>query len=181
MHNLLTYSIFVALLLAVCSAVSLDDLMGNQPENPADQVIDDAAAETLDELEVTVFEEIIDAEMNRKRTTMSPKKCCKIGKKVAEAGLYCNIDLMQVQKKNNNVFKRKMKWQGPDADVGKRQHKDLLMRVEKCYPAKSSRSMFMKCCQLQQSRQDELEDCKKLPTRDERKACRRNAKGKGDY
>ena len=86
----------------------------------------------------------------------------------------------QVQKKNNNVFKRKMKWQGPE-EAGKLQYKDLLMRAEKCYPSKSSRSMFTKCCELQQSRQDELENCKRLKTREERKACRRHVKGKGDY
>lgn len=88
----------------VSSTVSLEDILGVQPKDPVDPVID--AAETLEELEVETFEEIVAAELAIPRRTMSPKKCCKIGKKVAESGLYCNIDLMQVRKYISVLFQK---------------------------------------------------------------------------
>ena len=70
--------------------------MGMEQPEPDTTNTDDAAA-TLEELEWDTFEEVILADRShRPRTSSSPKKCCKIGKRVAEKGLYCNIDLMQV-------------------------------------------------------------------------------------
>lgn len=175
MQNILAFSVILAVILSVCSAaVSLDELMGQQ-DPPTDTAAADALA-TLEEMERETFEEIIIKEKVRPRSS-SPKKCCKIGKRVAEKGLYCNIDLMLVQKKNNGVFKRKMKWQGPE-EAGHLQYKDLLLRAEKCYPSKASRSMFTKCCEWQSSIQDELENCKQLRSREERKNCRRQVKSR---
>lgn len=178
MQNIVIFSVILMLILSVCSAaVTPEELMGMEQPEPDTTNTDDAAA-TLEELEWDTFEEVILADRShRPRTSSSPKKCCKIGKRVAEKGLYCNIDLMQVQKKNNGVFKRKMKWQGP-IEAGRLQYKDLLLRAEKCYPSKASRSMFTKCCEWQSAIQDELENCKKMKDRDARKACRREVKSR---
>ncbi|XP_033124425.1 uncharacterized protein LOC117122796 [Anneissia japonica] len=127
----------------------------------------------LNNLEHETFEEV----SNVRRRTYNAKKCCKIGKKVAEESLFCNIDMMQVEKKNNGAHRRKMKFHGPLAQTENAQN-DLMEKVEKCYPSKASRSMFTKCCQWQQSLIDELESCKDLESKEAKRDCRRDVKSR---
>lgn len=66
--------------------------------SPADQQQD--VLETLEAIERETFLQITEHELTRDNRQYTPHKCCKIGKKVADKGLYCTIDLMQVIGKN---------------------------------------------------------------------------------
>jgi len=133
--------------------------------------------ETLDELQHAVFDEVSHHSERKVERTFTPKKCCKIGRRVATKKLFCNIDLFQVEKKDNTVQKEKMKFHGPEA-VFETTYKNLMMRVEKCYPSKASRSMFSKCCQWQADIDRHLEACKTLTDRRERQECRQQIKSR---
>ncbi|XP_070579533.1 uncharacterized protein [Ptychodera flava] len=109
--------------------------------------------------------------------TFTPKLCCKIGRRVASKKIYCNIDLFQVEKKDNTVQREKMKFHGPQSEY-ETTYKNLMMRVEKCFPNKASRSMFTKCCLFQEERQRKLQDCKLASNKNERRACRRRIKSR---
>ncbi|XP_077979897.1 uncharacterized protein LOC144435195 [Glandiceps talaboti] len=154
-------------LIAAISAVSVDPaaLMPMHAESD----------DTLDELEHAIFVDV--AHVEKVERTFTPKKCCKVGRRVASKKLFCNIDLFQVEKKDNTVQKEKMKFHGPAA-VFETTYKNLMMRVEKCYPSKASRSMFSKCCEWQAEIERNLESCKKLTDREERRECRRRVKSR---
>ncbi|XP_071954255.1 uncharacterized protein [Antedon mediterranea] len=127
----------------------------------------------LNQLEQETFEEVSDIQGR----TYNAKKCCKIGKRVADESMYCNIDLMQVEKKNNAAHRRKMKFHGPLVEEHETQE-DLMQKVEKCYPSKASRNMFSKCCQWQQSLIDEMESCKRMETKEDKRQCRQDVKAR---
>ena len=144
--------------------------------NPGETI--DDAAETLEELERALFEEVIAREEGVVQRTFTPKKCCKIGRRVASKRIFCNIDLFQVEKKDNTVQREKMKFHGPES-VFETTYKNLMMKVEKCFPSKASRSMFTKCCQYQEDIERDLDNCSKPDmTRSERRECRRRIKSR---
>ncbi|XP_071797690.1 uncharacterized protein [Asterias amurensis] len=145
-----------------------------EPSPPAQ----DDPADTLEDLEKEIFEDVALAEeMYPRRTHTSPRKCCKLGRQVAENGLFCNADLMQVQKRPNVIHRKKMKFHGPEVH-GKTVYKDLMRRVEKCSAAKASKSMFTKCCEWQEDIMGDLEQCKTLLTGTERRECRRRVQSR---
>ncbi|XP_002738507.1 uncharacterized protein LOC100368992 [Saccoglossus kowalevskii] len=150
-------------LLTIITAVKLDET--------------EDAEETLEDLEEEIFEEVVARETGRVDRTFTPKKCCKIGRRVATKSLYCNIDLYQVEKKNNMAHRRKMKFHGPVPE-GDSSYKNLMVKVEKCYPSKSTRSMFTKCCEYQSRIMRDLEDCRKITDSVERRRCRKQVNGR---
>jgi len=139
---------------------------------------DDALA-TLEALERETFRQVTEHELLQPDARhYTPSKCCKIGKKVADKGFYCNIDLMQVEKKNNNVYRRKMKFQGVDSGLVDAIYKMLMTKVEKCYPNKAASSMFSKCCEWQQQISVDMDNCKFLESRDARRDCKQRVRAR---
>jgi len=173
--------LLAAFLAAVCAEVKLDEPIIPEAPQP-DEVVSPIAtverdpAQVLEELEHQIFDQVVEAEQARPRS-QSPKKCCKLGRQVAQNGLFCSIDLMQVQKRPNVVHRRKMKFHGAEVH-GKTAYKDLMRRVEKCALSKASESMFSKCCEWQEDIMYELEQCKKLSTLTERRRCRRRVQSR---
>lgn len=144
--------------------------------SPADQQQD--VLETLEAIERETFLQITEHELTRDNRQYTPHKCCKIGKKVADKGLYCTIDLMQVEKKNNQVYRRKMKFQDAVQQPSDVTYKTLMMKVEKCYPNKASRSMFSKCCEWQLQINTDIDNCKYLESREARKECKQRVRAR---
>ncbi|XP_072168173.1 uncharacterized protein [Diadema setosum] len=186
-------AVILSVFIALTTAVAPDnlwpfDLLDVPPEEQAQQQLLEGdsqtstagatAEETLEAIERETFREITEHELLKDQRQYTPRKCCKIGKKVADKGFYCNIDLMQVEKKNNNVYRRKMKFQGADSTAMARSYKSLLLRVEKCYPNKASRSMFSKCCEWQLQIITDLDNCKFLETREARRECKERVRAR---
>lgn len=171
---LLEVFVFISLSIAIAPQrvwpFDLPDLATADTPSPVDQQQD--VQETLEAIERQTFKEITEHELTRDNRLYTPHKCCKIGKKVADKGLYCTIDLMQVEKKNNQVYRRKMKFQDPEPHPSDITYKSLMMKVEKCYPNKASRSMFSKCCEWQMQINTDIDNCKFLESREARRECK---------
>jgi len=145
--------------------------------NPHDGQSQDDAEEVLEELERQIYQEVVERETGVMERTFTPKKCCKIGRRVASKRIFCNIDLFQVKKKDNTVQREKMKFHGPESEY-ETTYKNLMMKVEKCFPSKASRSMYTKCCQYQEDVERNLDECKSAGDREQRRQCRRRIKSR---
>lgn len=167
------FFVFISLSIAIAPQRAWPfDILDVPSPDVSDAALQQDALETLEEIERETFRDITEHQLMRDSREYTPKKCCKIGKKVADKGLYCTIDLMQVEKKNNIVYRRKMKFQGVEAPVVDLTYKSLLLRVEKCYPNKAARSMFSKCCEWQLQINMDLDNCKYLESREARRECK---------
>jgi hypothetical protein len=182
--------LFLALLAAVCAVKLEETVLPDGPEEVLGQNEEDGSrildgqaqtpsageqnnAGVLEEIEREVFEQVGRADPRAKTT----RRCCKLGRQVAQNGLFCNLDLLQVQKRPNVVHRRKMKFHGPEVH-GKTVYKDLMRRVEKCALSSAAESMFVKCCEWQQDIIHDLEQCKLLDTLSERRRCRRRVQAR---
>ncbi|XP_041473354.1 uncharacterized protein LOC121422405 [Lytechinus variegatus] len=179
---LLELMVFISLSIAIAPQRGwpLNIVPGDLPTTdlPAPARDQQDVQETLDELERETFRKITEHELTRDNRQYTPHKCCKIGKKVADKGLFCTIDLMQVEKKNNQVYRRKMKFLDSvrqDSDVA---YKSLMTKVEKCYPNKASRSMFSKCCEWQLQINTDVDNCKYLESREARRECKQRVRAR---
>ncbi|XP_022092359.1 uncharacterized protein LOC110980216 isoform X2 [Acanthaster planci] len=179
--------LFLALLAAVC-AVQLEETV--IPDGPEEVPVQDEendqteaptaedTAQVLEELEHQIFDQVVRAdEVAPNPRAKTTRRCCKLGRQVAQNGLFCNLDLLQVQKRPNVVHRRKMKFHGPEVH-GKTVYKDLMRRVEKCALSNASESMFVKCCEWQRDIIHDLEQCKLLDTLSERRRCRRRVQAR---
>ncbi|XP_038064622.1 uncharacterized protein LOC119735014 isoform X2 [Patiria miniata] len=179
----------LSLLAAVC-AVKLEETIipeghedvipqGQDGDTPADNPLETAedAAQVLDELEHDIFDQVEPGTPRPNPYAKTARRCCKLGRQVAENGLFCNLDFLQVQKRPNVVHRRKMKFHGPEVN-GKTVYKDLMRKVEKCSLSNAAESMFVKCCEWQEDIIHDLEQCKLLGTLSQRRRCRRRVQAR---
>ncbi|XP_076460023.1 uncharacterized protein LOC143293052 [Babylonia areolata] len=107
----------------------------------------------------------------RKTFRPNPSRCCQIGYKVAKRKLSCDINVLEVVRKYNDLQRAKMKYNRPRKIV-RRPSKisaKLSTKLGKCaitYP-----QFFEKCCKVKDQYYKRLAKCKKRPSRERRK-CR---------
>lgn len=129
-------------------------------------------------VEHQTFDSILRNQQNHR--TYTPRKCCKVGMKVASKGLDCEINMNVIDERDNNIaYRSNIKNEVSAAFISRRlQYKNYLFSVEKCYPSKYTRSMFTKCCNYQKSIYAEIASCENLRIPEERIECLRLAQGK---
>lgn len=141
---------------------------------PENAILDDQLSE-----QHVIFDDILRTRQSHR--TYTPRKCCKLGMRVAEKGLDCDISYDIIDNRNNNAaYRSQLKSEISAAQVSRRlRYKNLLYGVEKCNPAKRTRSMFEKCCQYQKGLMQDIKDCDRIQIPEERIECRRLALQRG--
>ncbi|XP_071949133.1 uncharacterized protein [Antedon mediterranea] len=151
---------------SISSVVVVNELI-EFDDSKTNRLINVDAEAIINKIEHDTFEEV--SKTKSKRYNL--KKCCRVGKNVADELMFCNIDLMLVAGEKIDKAHRRKKFN----KLLTEQH-DLIEKVESCYPSKSSRMMLKKCCLWHQSLTDEMDSCKRMENKEDKRQCRRFVK-----
>ncbi|KAL8610301.1 hypothetical protein ACOMHN_062033 [Nucella lapillus] len=109
----------------------------------------------------------------RKTFRPTPTRCCKIGYKVAKRKLSCDIRVLEVVRKYNDLQRAKMKYNRPRKIRPSKISAKLSTKLGKC--AASYPQFFQKCCKYRDQYYTRLTKCKQKPSR-ERRRCRQHVR-----
>ncbi|PVD37361.1 hypothetical protein C0Q70_04360 [Pomacea canaliculata] len=101
----------------------------------------------------------------------APKRCCKIGHKVAQRRISCNIKVLDVVRKFSDLQRAKFKYNKSKNIKPSRISARLSDKIGKCSAAFPK--YFEKCCVYKEQYHKNINKCKKRP-RQERRQCRQS-------
>ena len=107
-----------------------------------------------------------------RRKTFRPTtaRCCKIGYKVAKRKLSCDVRVLEVVRKYNDLQRAKMRYNRPRKIKASKISAKLSNKLGKC--SASFPRFFEKCCLYREKYYKSLAKCKKRSPRRERRRCR---------
>ncbi|KAK7112590.1 uncharacterized protein [Littorina saxatilis] len=111
----------------------------------------------------------------KRKKTFRPttSRCCKIGYKVAKRKLSCDVPLLEVVRKVNDMQRAKMKYNRPRKIVQSKISAKLSRKLGEC--SKSYPRFFEKCCEYREKYYKNMDKCKKR-ARKERRTCRQTVR-----